>query len=142
MRPVPNELPGSLPFNVGLPELSQTWSSTFSFLMRRLKDLLPRLRFRWAPRCFQGPLILLPCLVILGFLQGLVPLLRLLGLCFFTPLLPQAEAQRQAFRLFFFFFWCILARSLGFCIAHVFYYLLIYQDSSINSFAHFPVSSI
>ena len=24
----------------------------------------------WAPRCFQGPLIVLPCLAILGFLQG------------------------------------------------------------------------
>ena len=69
-RPVSNGLPGGLPLNVGLPELSQTQSSTFSFLMRRLKDLLPRLRLMWAPRCFQGPLIVLPCLAILGFLQG------------------------------------------------------------------------
>ena len=43
---------------------------------------------------------------------------------------------------FFFFFWCILARSLGFCIASNFDYLLIYQDSSINFFAPFPISSI
>ena len=28
---VPNGLPGGLPFNVGLPELSQTWSLTSSF---------------------------------------------------------------------------------------------------------------
>ena len=40
------------------------------------------------------------------------------------------------------FFWCILARSLGFCIASDLDYLLIYQDSLINFFAPFPVSSI
>ena len=40
------------------------------------------------------------------------------------------------------FFWYFLVRSLGFYIAYVFYYLLIYQDSSINSSAPFPVSSI
>ena len=51
-RPIPNGLPGSLPFNIGLPELSQTWSSTSSFLMRSLKDLLLRLRLMRAPRCF------------------------------------------------------------------------------------------
>ena len=81
-----------------------------------------------APRCFQGPLIVLPYLAILGFLRGPVLLLRLLGLRFFTPLLPQVGAQRQAFRLslFFFLFWCILAQSLGFCIASDFDYLLIY----------------
>ena len=61
-------LPGGLPFNVGPLELSQTWSSTSSFLMRRLADLLLRVRLRQAPRCFQGPLIVLPCLAILGFL--------------------------------------------------------------------------
>ena len=43
---------------------------------------------------------------------------------------------------FFFLFWSILARSLGFCIASDFDYLLIYQDSSINSFAPFTVSLI
>ena len=91
-------------------------------------------------RCF---LIVLPCLVILGFLRGLVFLLCLLGLCLLTPPLPQAKAQRQAFRLFFFFFFLrILARSLGFCIASDFDYLLIYHDSLINSFAPFPVSLI
>ena len=76
--------------------------------------------------------------------SGLVLLLHLLGLRFLTPLLPQAEAQRQAFRLSLstFFFCYILARSLGFCISSNFDYLLIYQDSSINSFSPFPVSSI
>ena len=69
------------------------------------------------------------------------------GVLFFTPLLSQDGAQRQAFRLsfslfFFFLFWCILARSLGFYIASDFDYLLIYQDSSINSFAPFSVSSV
>ena len=43
---------------------------------------------------------------------------------------------------FLFFILCILARSLGFCIASDFDYLLIYQDSSINFFASFPISSI
>ena len=43
-RQIPNGLSGGLPFNAGLPELSQTWSSTSSFLMKRLKDLFPRLR--------------------------------------------------------------------------------------------------
>ena len=43
---------------------------------------------------------------------------------------------------FFFFFWCILARSLGFFIASDLDFLLIYQDSSINLFAPFPFSSI
>ena len=56
---VPNGPLGGLPFNVGLPKLSQTWSSTSSFLTRRLKDLLPRLRLMQAPTCFQGPLIVL-----------------------------------------------------------------------------------
>ena len=93
---------------------------------------------------FSGALIVLPCLAILGFLRGLALLLRLLGLCLLTPLLPQVGAQRQAFRLslFFFFFGCILVQSLGFCIASDLDYLLIYQDSSINFFAPFPVSSI
>ena len=60
-----------------------------------------------------------------------------------TPLLSQVGAQHQAFRLFFFFFfWCTLARRLGFCIAFDLDFLLIYQDSSINFFAPFPVSSI
>ena len=99
-----------------------------------------------APRCFQGPLIVLPCLEILRFLRGLVLLLLLLGLLLLghrllTPLLPKVGAQRQAFRLSF-FFWCILARSLGFCIAYDLDYLLIYQDSSINFLAPCPVSSI
>ena len=58
------------------------------FLMRRLKDLLPRLRLMRASRCFQGPLIMLPCLEILGFLRGLALFLRLLGLHLLTPLLP------------------------------------------------------
>ena len=99
-----------------------------------------------APRCFKGPLIVLPCLAILRFLWGLALLLRLLRLSLLTPLLPQVKAQRQAFRLslsfffFFFFFLPILARSLGFCIASDLDYLLIYQDSSINFFALFPVS--
>ena len=94
---------------------------------------------------FSRALIVLPCLVVLEFLRGLVLLLRLLGLRFLTPLLLQAGAQRQAFRLsifLFFLFWCILARSLGFCIASDFDYFFIYQDSSINSFAPFSVSSI
>ena len=95
---------GGLPFNVRLPELSQTWSSTSSFLMRRLKDPLPRLRLMRAPRCFQGPLIVLPCLAILGFHRGLALMLRLLGLRLLAPLLPQVGAQSQAFRLCFFFF--------------------------------------
>ena len=108
MRLAPNGLPGGLPFNVGLPELSHTWSIISSFLMRRLKDLLPRLSLNWAPRCFQGPLIVLPYLAILEFLRGLALLLRLLGLRLLTPLLLQIEAQRKAFRLFFFFgeSWC------------------------------------
>ena len=62
-------------------------SSTSSSLMRRLKDLLLRLRLMQVPRCF---LIVLPYLVILGFLRGLVLLLRLLGLRLLTPPLPQA----------------------------------------------------
>ena len=117
---------------------------TSSFLMRRLKDLLPRMRLMRAPRCFQGPLIVLPFLAILEFLRGLALLLSLLGLRLLTPLLPQVGAQRQVFRLsvFFFFFFCILAQSLGFCIASDFDYLLIYQDSSINFFTLFPISSI
>ena len=103
-RHVPNGPPSGLPFNIGLPELSQTWSSTSIFLMRRLKDLFPRLRLMQVPRCFQGPLIVLPCLAILGFLRGLVLLLHLLGLRLLTPPHPQVGAQHQAFRFFFFFF--------------------------------------
>ena len=57
-----------------------------------------------APRCFQGPLIVLPCRAILRFLRGLVLLLRLLRLRLLTPSLPQAGAQRQALGSFFFFF--------------------------------------
>ena len=68
-------------------------------------------------------------------------LLRLLGLRFFNPPFPQVGAQLQAFRLSL-FFWHILARSLGFCIASDFDYLLIYHDSLINFFAPFPVSLI
>ena len=77
-------------------------SSTSCSLMRRLKDLLPTLRLMQVPRCF---LIVFPYLVILGFLQGLVLLLCLLGLRLLTPPLPQAGPQRLAFRhsLFFFF---------------------------------------
>ena len=80
---------GWLAFQRRAFELSQTWSSTSIFLMRRLKDLLPRLRLMQAPRCFQGPLIVLPCLAILEFLQGLVLLLCLLGLRLLTHSLPQ-----------------------------------------------------
>ena len=93
-----------------------------------------------APMCFQGALIVLTCLVILGFLRRLALLLHLLGICLLTPLLPQVGAQRQAFRLLF--FWCILAQSLGFYIAYDIDFLLIYQDSSINFFTPFPVLSI
>ena len=89
---------------------------------------------------FSRPLIMLLCLAILRFLRGLALLLRLLGLCLLTPLLSRVEAQRQAFRIFF--FWRILARSLGFCIASDFIFLLIYPDSLINFFGPFPVSSI
>ena len=53
-----------------------------------------------ALRCYLGPLIMLPYLVIFGFLRGLVLLLCLLGLCLLTPLLPQAEVRRQASRPF------------------------------------------
>ena len=76
--------------------------STSCSLMRRLNDLLPTLRLMQVPRCF---LIVLPYLMILGFLQGLVLLLRLLGLCLLTPPLPQAGPQRLVFRhsLFYFF---------------------------------------
>ena len=78
-----------------------------------------------------------------GFLQGLALLLRLLGPRLLTPPLSQAGAQRQPFRLsLFLFFWRILARSLGFCIASDFDYLLIYHNSLINFFAPFPVSLI
>ena len=84
------------------------------------------------PRCLQGLLIVLSCLAILGFLRGLVLLFFQPGLRLLIPL-PHAEAQCQAFRLFF--FWRMLARSLGFCIAFDFDYLLIYYDSLINSFA-------
>ena len=68
MRHVLNKLSGGLPFNVGLPEISQTWSTTSSFLIRRLNDMLSSLRLMRAPRCFQGPLIVLPCLMIHEFL--------------------------------------------------------------------------
>ena len=88
----------------------QRWASrafpdlefNIQLLIRRLKDLLPRLRLMRAPRCFQGPLIVLPCLVILGFLRGLALLHCLLGLCLLTPLLPKVGARSQASRLFFF----------------------------------------
>ena len=113
------------------------------FLMRRLKDLLPMLRLIRAPRCFKGPLIVLPCLAILGFLRGLALLLLLLGLRLLTPLLSQVEAQRQAFRLFFFFFFLVYpGMEPTFCIASDLDYLLIYKDSSINFFVPFLVSSI
>ena len=114
-------------------------SSTSSSLIRRLKDLLPRLRLMQVPRHF---LIVLPCLVILGFLRGLVLLVRLLGLRLLTPPLPQTGAQRLAFRLCLFFFWGILARSLGFCIDSYFDYFLIYHDLLINFFAPFLISLI
>ena len=97
-----------------------------------------------APRCFQGPLIVLPCLAILGFLPGLALLLCLQGLCLLTPLLPQVGARRQASRLFIFFFNLAVSwhGAWVFCIASGLDSLLIYQDSSINFFTHFPVLSI
>ena len=114
--------------------------------MRRLKDLLPRLRLMRAPWCFQGPLIVLQCLAILGFLRGLTLLPRLLRLHLLTTLLPQVGARRQSSSLFFFFFFFNLVVSWPgawvFCIASDLDFLLIYQDSSINFFTHFPVSSI
>ena len=55
-----------------------------------------------APRCYLGPLIVFPCLVIFGFLRRLALLPRLLGLRLLTPLLPQVEVRRQVSRLFFF----------------------------------------
>ena len=67
-----------------------------------VEGLLSTLRLMRAPRCFQGPLIVLPCLVIFGFLQRLALLPCLLGLRLLSPLLPQVEARRQASRLFFF----------------------------------------
>ena len=48
------------------------------------------------------------------FLRGLALLLRLLGLRLLTPLLLQVGAQRQAFRLFFFFFLPYLDEEPGF----------------------------
>ena len=53
-----------------------------------------------ASRCYLGPLIVLPFLVIFGFLRGLVLLPHLLGLRLLTPLLPQVEVRRQASRPF------------------------------------------
>ena len=100
------------------------------------------LRLMRAPGCFQGPLIVIPCLAILGFLRGLALLLSLLGLSLLTPLLSQVGAQRQAFRLFFFFFFLYHGVEPRFCIASDLDFLLIYKDSSINFFVPFLVSSI
>ena len=99
------------------------------------------LRLMRAPGCFQGPLIVIPCLAILGFLRGLALLLSLLGLSLLTPLLSQVGAQRQAFRLSLFF---LLYHGVEprFCIASDLDFLLIYKDSSINFFVPFLVSSI
>ena len=105
--------------------------------------MLQRLRLMRVPRCFQGPLIVLPCLAILGFLRGLAFLPRLLGLRLLTPLLPQVGARRQASRFFFFFNLAVSWRGAWvFCISFDLDSLLIYQDSSINLFAPFHVSSI
>ena len=128
-RSTPNGLPGGLPFNVRLSELSQTLSSTSRFSMRRLKDLLLRLRLMLALRCFQGPLIVLPCQVVLGFLRGLALLSRLLGLHLLTPLLPQIGARCKASRLFFSFFFYLIVSWRGawyFCIAPDLDFSLIY----------------
>ena len=79
--------------------------------------MLPRMRLMRAPRCFQGPLIVLPCLAILEFLRGLALLFHLLGLRLLIPLLPQVGDQRPDFRLslfFFFFFWVYPGAELGF----------------------------
>ena len=100
MRPEPNGLPGVLPSNVGLPELSPTWSSTSIFQMRRYKILLPRLRLMGAPRCFWGPLIVLPCLVIFEFFRRPALLSLPLGFRLLTLLLSQVEARLQALRPF------------------------------------------
>ena len=87
-----------------------------------VKGSTSEVRLMRTPRCFQGPLIVLPCLAILGFLRGLALLLRLLGLRLLTPLLPQVGAQCQVFKLspFSFFFFCVSQRG-----AWVFILLLI-----------------
>ena len=92
---------GWLPFQRRAYRAFPDLSSTSSSLMRRLKDLLPRLRLMQVSRRF---LIVLPYLVILGFLRGLVLLIILLGLRLLTHPLPQAGAQRLAFRQSLFFF--------------------------------------
>ena len=58
MRPTPNGPLGGLPSSTRLIELSRTYSSISSFLMRRRKSLFFRLTRML--RCFMGPLTVLP----------------------------------------------------------------------------------
>ena len=53
-----------------------------------------------ASRCFRGPLIVLPYLVIFGFFQRPALLPRPLGFRLLTLLLPQVKARLQALRPF------------------------------------------
>ena len=62
--------------------------------------MLPRLRLMGAPRCFRGPLIVLPYLVIFRFFRRPALLPRQLGFRLLTLLLPQVEARLQALRPF------------------------------------------
>ena len=89
-----------------------------------------------APRCFRGPLIVLPCLVILWFLWRLA-LLPCLGLRLFTPLLPRVEARLQAPRLFILTLLYLGAEPRIFVLPMILAFSLIYKDSSINFIAGF-----
>ena len=62
--------------------------------------MLLRLGLMWAPRCFRGPLIVLPYLMILGILWWSALLPRPLGLRLLTPLLSQVVARLQVPKLF------------------------------------------
>ena len=94
-----------------------------------------------ALRCFLGPLVVLPCLLIFGFLRRPALLPCLLGLRLLTPLLPQVGARPQAPKLFILTFLYPGAEP-GIFVFSDLDFSLIHIDSSINYIALFIVLSI
>ena len=94
-----------------------------------------------APRCFLGPMVVLPCLLIFGFLRRLALFPCLLGLRLLTPLLPQVGARPQAPRLFILTLLYPSAEPGIFVFSNL-DFSLIHTDSSINYIALFIVLPI
>ena len=99
MRLVPNGLPGGLPFKLRASRAFPNLEFNIQLSDEEVEGSSSEAEVDAGAEVFLGPLIMLSCLAILGFLRGLVLLLCLLGLRLLTPLLPQVGAQCQAFRL-------------------------------------------